>query len=210
MKKLRFLLPLLTALLLVGCQDDLGITGDTDFSTNWLGRNADFFVEKMEEAKTAIAEAKETWGEDWEDHCDWRVFHSFSKPQGGCTVTDSICVFIKERGNGAGSPLYTDSVKVNYCGHLMPTENYPNGKVFDHSGLYESDDYVFNDKLSSPTSFLVSNLVEGYTTALMRMHVGDRWLIYIPQEMGYAGSSSGVLLPYSTLVFDTQLKAYWR
>ena len=56
MKKLRFLLPLLTALLLVGCQDDLGITGDTDFSTNWLGRNADFFVEKMEEAKTAIAE----------------------------------------------------------------------------------------------------------------------------------------------------------
>ena len=92
----------------------------------------------------------------------------------------------------------------------MPTENYPNGKVFDHSGLYESDDYVFNDKLSSPTSFLVSNLVEGYTTALMRMHVGDRWLIYILQEMGYAGSSSGVLLPYSTLVFDTQLKAYWR
>ena len=88
MKKLRFLLPLLTALLLVGCQDDLGITGDTDFSTNWLGRNADFFVEKMEEAKTAIAEAKETWGEDWEDHCDWRVFHSFSKPLGGCTVTD--------------------------------------------------------------------------------------------------------------------------
>ena len=114
------------------------------------------------------------------------------------------------RGEGAGCPLYTDSVKVNYVGRLMPTQSYEDGLVFDHSGLYAEDDYVFNPQLSQPASFLVSNLIEGYTTALLHMHVGDRWRIFIPQELGYTSISTKVIPAYSTLVFDLQLRAVKR
>ena len=82
--------------------------------------------------------------------------------------------------------------------------------MFDHSGLYERDDYVFNPAFAVPTKLGVSNLVEGYTTAVQHMVVGDRWLVYIPQELGYQGTSSGVLPPYSTLTFDMQLKGIYR
>ena len=74
-------------------------------------------------------------------------------------------------------------------GHLIPTESYKDGRVFDHSGIYENNDYVFNDNYSTPTTFNVSNLVEGFTTALMHMHVNDRWMVYMSQEMAYKSSA---------------------
>ena len=69
---------------------------------------------------------------------------------------------------------------------------------------------MFNPDFSQPRAFAVSNLVEGYSTALMHMHVNDRWVVYIPQELGY-GSAAATLLPsYSTLIFDLQLRAIYR
>ena len=123
---------------LVACEDNLDSIESTEFTADWANRNLIDFQARMTEAQKAIDEAKTTYGEDWEAHCDWRIYRSFSKPAGGIPQ-DSICAKIIDRGEGTESPLYTDQVKVNYVGHLIPTENYPKGFVFDHSSLYSED-----------------------------------------------------------------------
>lgn len=179
---------------------------------NWALRNDEYFRGVLEEAKEAIKTARATYGNEWEAHCDWRVFRTYLKTEhSNLTHTDTICVKVIERGTGPGCPLYTDSVKINYIGRTMPTVSYPEGRVFDHSGVYNSTDEVFNPTFATPTTLHVANTVEGFTTALQNMHVGDRWMLYIPAPMGYASSTLSNSLPaFSTLIFDLQLVAYCR
>ena len=49
------------------------------------------------------------------------------------------------------------------------------------------------------------SLVDGFTTALMSMHRGDHWTVYIPHQLGYGTSASGTVPAYSTLIFDLRL-----
>ena len=41
------------------------------------------------------------------------------------------------------------------------------------------------------------------------MHPGDKWLVWIPQQMAYgvSGNSQGsvVILPYTTLIFEIEI-----
>ncbi len=183
---------------------------------NWQERNAAAFNKALGEAKSAIAAAKEQYGADWEAHCDWRVYRTFAISDSvQSKATDSIAVRILERGAGSGCPLYTDSVSLNFIGRYIPNELSTDeeartkGEVFAYSGSSKDSADVFNPAYASPVMFLVSNTVEGFTTALMRMHIGDLWRVYIPQELGY-GNTSGYTQPYSTLIYDIQLKAYYR
>ncbi len=203
------LLLTLPLLLLTACKDDTGTDDTGEFTDNWQARNESYFAARMSEARAAIASAQSAYGEAWEDHCDWRVIPTYAKPHTSA-MTDSICVKIIDRGTGSGYPLYTDSIKVNYIGRLIPTVSYPEGRIFDHSGVYETEDAIFSPTFSMPSRFAVSNLIEGYTTAVMRMRIGDRWKIYIPQELGYMSATTRIIPAYSTLVFDLQLKGFYR
>ena len=197
-------LPMLTA-----CSEEE--TPDLDYY-NWAQRNTTYFTETLSEAKAAVSAAKAAYGADWENHCDWRVYRTYLKSSNSdFATTDSVCVKIVERGQGSGCPLYTDSVRVNYIGRTMPTLNYPEGRVFDHSGLYSAPEEVFNPDFAQPTGLLVSNTVDGFTTVLQHMHIGDRWVVYMPAEMGYGSSDiSDIIRGGSTLIFDLQLVAYCR
>ena len=179
---------------------------------NWALRNDEYFRGVLEEAKEAIKTARATYGNEWEAHCDWRVFRTYLKTDNSdVATTDSICAKVIERGAGSGCPLYTDSVRVNYIGRTMPTLNYPEGRVFDHSGLYSAPEEVFNPDFAQPTGLLVSNTVDGFTTVLQHMHIGGRWVVYMPAEMGYGSSDiSDIIRGGSTLIFDLQLVAYCR
>jgi FKBP-type peptidyl-prolyl cis-trans isomerase FklB len=53
-------------------------------------------------------------------------------------------------------------------------------------------------------------VVDGFSTALQNMHIGDRWLVYIPYTLGYGTTDSGTIPAYSTLVFDITLLAYYH
>jgi len=53
-------------------------------------------------------------------------------------------------------------------------------------------------------------VVSGLATALQKMHIGDRWLVYIPYNLGYGESDSGSVPAYPTLIFDVTLTAYYR
>jgi FKBP-type peptidyl-prolyl cis-trans isomerase FklB len=53
------------------------------------------------------------------------------------------------------------------------------------------------------------DFVPGFTTALMNMHIGDRWRVYIPYQLGY-GSLAKPTCSYSNLIFDVALVDFWH
>lgn len=120
--------------------------------------------------------------------------------------TDFIYCQILSKSDGNGSPLYTDSIRINYRLRLIPTDNYPNGQVLDQS--YTTPD--LEPEVNKPSSFVVSGLVDGVVTALQHMHVGDRWRICIPYTLGYGKSDVNKVPGYSTLIFDINLVEYAR
>ena len=183
---------------------------------NWAARNATYYINVADTARTAIAAAKKQYGDVWEEHCEWRMYksttHDSSVDLG--RVTDSICVRVLTVGIGSGSPIWTDTVRVNYRGTLMPYENIVNGKdtlvttIFDQSYYGE-----LNQSTSVPAKMAVSGTIAGFSTALQHMHNGDIWQVYIPQQLGYGSSTiSGVngVPAYSTLIFKINLVAYYR
>lgn len=210
MKRLVYLLLLvLPVLAFTSCEENAGQEDNSEFTADWQNRNTTYFAQQMATAQSAVAAAKAQYGDAWESHCDWRIFRSYAKQAGG-SLADSICAQVVESGTGSGYPMYTDSVKVNYIGRLMPTVSYTEGRTFDHSGIYETTDAVFSPDFARPTTLYVGGTVEGFGTALMHMRIGDRWKVYIPQELGYAAVSKTGIPAYSTLVFELQLKAFYR
>ena len=52
---------------------------------------------------------------------------------------------------------------------------------------------------------IFDNDTEGFQIALLNMHIGDRWVVYIPYELGYGKRTSGPIPAFSTLVFEIEL-----
>lgn len=211
MKKLLYLFALILSLsaTLVACQET---SDEVNEFENWQERNALFMRDTLAFANRQVAAAKAQWGDAWEEHCDWRVYPSYLTTTGGKTTwEDSIAVHVINHGTGSGCPMYTDSVRVTYAGRLMPSASYPVGYMFDHTGVSTKVQEVMDTRFEIPATFKTSNLVEGFTTALLHMHIGDYWRVFIPSNMGYGadGTKSGIPA-YSTLVFDMRLKAYYR
>ena len=48
------------------------------------------------------------------------------------------------------------------------------------------------------------------TTALMNMHPGDRWRVYLPYQQGYGTTSQTTIPAYSNLIFDIALQSFWH
>ena len=107
-----------------------------------------------------------------------------------------------------GTPEYTDSVAVHYCGHLIPSSHYPEGYEFDRS--YMSTDN-FNLAVDVPANFKVNgSIIAGFSTAVQHMHRGEGWIVTVPYQLGYGTTESGVIPAYSTLVFEIFLMDFWN
>lgn len=125
-----------------------------------------------------------------------------------------IIAHVEQSGTGSTSPLYSDSVSMHYMGRLIPSTTYTSGLIFDKS--WSSNQ--FNAATSRPVHSYIgltydaegkpTSLVDGFTTALMSMHRGDHWTVYIPYQLGYGEKSSGVVPAYSTLIFDLRLNDF--
>lgn len=110
------------------------------------------------------------------------------KKPGIVTLPDGLQYKILVSGTGP-SPKATDKVKVNYKGTLI------DGKVFDSS--YERN---------QPAEFPLNQVIKGWTESLQLMHVGDKWELYIPSELGYGENGAGKMIgPNSVLVFEVEL-----
>jgi len=149
----------------------------------------------------------------WAATPSYKKILTFSKDESTTSSfknTDFIYVEVLETGEGDESPLYTDTVRVAYRGHYIPTASYPEGLVFDQTYL---DD--FNWKTAGIAKFMTGALVDGFATALMHMHVGDRWRVRIPYMLGYGkndykASSSTTIPGYTNLVFEIAMYDMWH
>jgi FKBP-type peptidyl-prolyl cis-trans isomerase FklB len=193
------------------------VSSEYDPYEDWKARNAAWFEDTVQVARQAIADAKITYGEEWENHCDWRMYKSLWRTStSNGPVTDSICVRIINRGadiEGKGSPASNDSVYISLRGWLMPTINFTgNGEemglvqdVFTTSYYGEYD-----PAKAAPQLMSISSLVEGFSTALQYMVEDDDWMIFIPQTLAYGASSQGTVKEYSTLQFRVHLVKWYE
>ena len=49
------------------------------------------------------------------------------------------------------------------------------------------------------------DLIEGWIIAIQQMHIGDKWELYIPAEMGHGKFSQPGIPSGSTLIFEIEL-----
>jgi len=170
---------------------------------DWQSKNDAFFAAKYNAATQAIARGDNTW----------KVFKSYAKSSETTgKPVDHIVVKVIEEGSGSGCPLFTDTVRVHYRGQLIASTSYQDkedgelGLVFDSSwrtDTYDASTFV-------PAKFAVSGVIDGFSTVLQHMHIGDRWKVYIPYSLGYGSTERTGIPTYSTLIFDLKLVAFYR
>jgi FKBP-type peptidyl-prolyl cis-trans isomerase FkpA len=106
----------------------------------------------------------------------------------GVVTTASGLRFRALKPGKGGSPAREDSVIIDYVGRLA------DGKVFDQA---------------KNASFPVSRVVPGFTEALLLMHQGGTYRVWIPPQLAYGdkGAGGGVVPPGATLDFTVTLSA---
>lgn len=175
---------------MLSCSEE---TEDDNEFANWQQRNDDFFNDIY---VTALNSKDGTW----------KIIRNYTYNDSvNIDVTDNIVVKVLKEGTGSGSPIYTDSVLLDYRGRLIPTRSYKDGYVFEQSYSGEYDPAT-----AKPVKFMAGQTVDGFATALQHMHIGDRWLVYVPYKIGYGSVSNGSVPAYSTMIFDLALRAYYR
>ena len=111
-----------------------------------------------------------------------------SAEEGIMSLPRGIYYKVLEQGNGNISPTVRSIVSVHYRGTLI------DGKEFDNSY-----------KRNYPEAFRLCDVIDGWQIALQQMHVGDKWIIYIPYELGYGSKACAGIPAFSTLIFEVEL-----
>ncbi len=197
--KVYFVYVILTSFLAVCALASCSEKDEVSEYDNWKVRN-EHFVDSI--ANVAAINADGTW----------EILKSFTVGDSSALYSThpEYFVYVRkvETGSGTISPMYSDSVRVHYSGRLMPTSQHPTGYNFGKS--YSGN--ILNEATDVPTIFCVSSNIVGFSTALMHMHEGDRWIVYVPYYLGYGTSeyTSASIPAYSTLIFDMKLARVYR
>ena len=167
---------------LASCSEDTDLTSDP--YQNWEARNAAYLD------SIANVVANPPTGERWARYANYKIQNGGGGLEGTTPLGVSDYVYVKdltEDGVELGeTPLATDTVLTHYRGWFI------NGEVFDQS--YSGD---WNAEIHVPVSFATSNVITGWTTALLHMQEGEHWEVYIPYQMAYGESGSGDIRGYS-------------
>jgi FKBP-type peptidyl-prolyl cis-trans isomerase FklB len=112
-----------------------------------------------------------------------------AKKEGVKTLDSGLQYKVITQGNGQ-SPTAEDTVRVHYTGKLI------DGTTFDSSVAR-----------GEPAEFGVSQVIRGWQLALQEMKVGDKWMLYIPPQLGYGaqGGPGGGIGPNEALIFEVEL-----
>jgi FKBP-type peptidyl-prolyl cis-trans isomerase FklB len=118
------------------------------------------------------------------------AFLAANKTKEGVQTTPSGLQYkVLKAGNGP-SPTRADEVLCHYRGVLL------DGKEFDSSYARQE-----------PTRFRVGGVIPGWTEALQKMKVGDKWQLFVPSELAYGPDPdprSGIE-PGAMLIFEVEL-----
>ena len=186
----KWLMPLclLTVVPLISCEEDDDDDEDTSAEyENWQQRNDEML---------------ELWAADPE----LQKYKNYALNE-SATAGNSDCIYVKVLESGTGesvTPFLTDTVRIAYRGRLIPSKTYPEGLVFDQS-------YLHDFRWATAYAAQGTSWIPGIQTASLKMHVGDRWLIHVPYQLGYGSSTSNASIPaFSNLVFDVALYDVWH
>lgn len=204
MKKFLYVSLTLLVALLSSCSETS--EEDTEFA-DWQNRNDAYFAQIYNQAKSAIDNGDTSW----------KIIRSYSKnPEVNEPTLDIVVKVINEGNPGADGamPLYTDSIKLHYRGYIMPSESYktvvpeyPTTMGFQFDSSWYGD---YNLPAMNPITKTPSYFIDGFATALTNMHCGDRWLVYIPHNLGYGATSQTSIPSYSTLIFDITFSDFYK
>ncbi len=130
--------------------------------------------------------------EDKNEYFDWKTMNEEWLKQHqhdqGFTVTESgLCYKVIRKGNLADrTPNPTSHIQATYKGKLIDGTVFTEGEKINMGRLDQT--------------------IKGMQQALLMMHTGDIYEIYIPYNLGYGkkGSTSKIP-PYSTLYFKVEL-----
>ena len=111
--------------------------------------------------------------------------------EGVQTLPSGLQYKVLKAGTGA-KPAATDSVSCNYKGTFL------NGKEFDSSEKHGG----------KPVTFGVSEVIKGWTEALLLMPVGSKWQLFVPSDLAYGARGIGQEIgPNTALIFEVELVA---
>ena len=117
------------------------------------------------------------------------IFLERKSEEEGITALDSgILMRQLEKGTGERRPQLNSVVSVHYTGRLI------DGTVFDTT-----------DGQDIPACFRVREVIVGWQAALLRMHEGDRYEVFIPAKYGYGSMKLDDIPAWSTLCFEIEL-----
>ena len=94
---------------------------------------------------------------------------------------------LAEGDKGGQSPSVRSIITAHYTGRTI------DGKTFDSS------------RGGVPLACRLCDLIEGWIIAMQQMHIGDKWEVYLPAEMGYGKFSQPGIPGGSTLIFEIEL-----
>ena len=94
---------------------------------------------------------------------------------------------IKKGNQNSPMPNRNSVVTAHYVGKTI------NGKSFDSS------------RGGVAPAFRLRELIPGWVIVLQKMHIGDKWEIYIPAEQGYGKFNQPGIPGGSTLIFEIEL-----
>lgn len=117
-----------------------------------------------------------------------KILEEIEKQEGIIKHRTGVMYKMIKKGEGDRSPNVRSVITVHYKGTLI------NGREFDNSW-----------KRGCPEAFRLGELVDGWKIALQQMHIGDRYMIYIPYEYGYGSRKCGEIPAFSTLIFEVEL-----
>lgn len=117
-----------------------------------------------------------------------KLLEEIEKQEGIIKHRTGVMYKMIKKGEGDRSPNVRSVITVHYKGTLI------NGREFDNSW-----------KRGCPEAFRLGELVDGWKIALQQMHIGDRYMIYIPYEYGYGSHKCGEIPAFSTLIFEVEL-----
>lgn len=108
-------------------------------------------------------------------------------------------------GNGE-TPYFTSQVKVRYTGWYKNVWSMPDVYTDDKGNIIQNK-VIFDttETTKIPRTFSVNGVVDGFSTALQRMQVGDKWEVWMPWKLAYGESGNSTIKGYTTLVFEIEL-----
>ena len=117
---------------------------------------------------------------------DW--LEAKSREEGVKSLPKGIYYKVLSEGNqSSATPTVRSIITAHYTGMTI------DGKQFDSS------------RGGVPLACRLCDLIEGWIIAMQQMHIGDKWEIYIPAEMGYGKFSQPGIPGGSTLIFEIEL-----